>query len=163
MSMFQFDISHRTCLYASHSPSVMLNYYLREAQFACQSPNDRYSDLCHVDKAHLPHWSQDDPYTFYLAAYNHERINGRYATVLMISLPRELPREQQIDLIRDFTDAHLHDKPYIWALHDPLASDGGTQPHIHLVMSQRSIDGIERTEGQFFKRYNPQHHEQGGA
>lgn len=42
-------------------------------------------------------------------------------------------------------------------------SDGGEQPHAHLMFSERTMDGIEREPGQLFKRYNSKAPEKGGA
>ncbi|WP_010189232.1 MobA/MobL family protein, partial [Sphingomonas sp. PAMC 26605] len=51
-----------------------------------------------------------------------------------------------------------------WAIHTPLSSsDGGEQPHVHLMFSERQVDGIERGPDQYFKRANSKAPERGGA
>jgi hypothetical protein len=45
----------------------------------------------------------------------------------------------------------------------PTAADGGEQPHVHLMFSERQRDGIERDPEQYFKRYNAKAPEKGGA
>ena len=40
---------------------------------------------------------------------------------------------------------------------------GGENPHVHLVFSERANDEIERSAEQWFKRYNTQDPEKGGA
>ena len=49
--------------------------------------------------------------------------------------------------------------PYTLAIH----RGGGENPHCHLVISERSNDGLERTAETWFKRYNGKDPEQGGA
>ena len=41
--------------------------------------------------------------------------------------------------------------------------DGKEQPHAHIMFSERTRDGIERDPDQYFKRYNGQNPERGGA
>jgi len=41
--------------------------------------------------------------------------------------------------------------------------DGGDQCHVHVLWSARTLDGIDRSPATFFKRYNPEHPERGGA
>jgi len=52
---------------------------------------------------------------------------------------------------------------YTWAIHNKTALDGGEQPHVHLMYSERMNDGIERDPEQYFKRYNAKYPERGGA
>ena len=60
---------------------------------------------------------------------------------------------------KPFGDTH----PHVWAFHDPLAADGQRQPHVHVLWSSRTLDGIERSPEQFFRRYNRAHPDKGGA
>jgi hypothetical protein len=64
------------------------------------------------------------------------------------------------DFLREaFGDTH----PYVWAMHDPRAADGGRQPHVHVLWSARTLDNHERSPEQFFTRYNRAHPQRGGA
>ena len=49
--------------------------------------------------------------------------------------------------------------PYTLAVH----RGKGENPHAHLMISERSNDGIERSREQWFKRYNSKDPEKGGA
>ncbi len=49
--------------------------------------------------------------------------------------------------------------PYTLAIH----RGGGENPHVHLMFSERTNDGIERSAEQWFKRYNATAPERGGA
>ncbi len=120
-------------------------------------------DLIHAEAQNLPAWAGNDPRAFFVAAEKHERANGRIYTIWEMSLPRELTQEQQLETTRAFLGAHLGKHVYVWAMHESPASDGGTNPHVHVLFSHRTLDGIERGPEQFFRRYNPEHPEQGGA
>ena len=49
--------------------------------------------------------------------------------------------------------------PYTLAIH----AGEGTNPHCHLLISERTNDGLERSPEQWFRRYNAAEPEQGGA
>jgi Ti-type conjugative transfer relaxase TraA len=121
-------------------------------------------DFLTSESGNMPAWAQDDSLVFWKAADKYERENGRSYKELEVSLPRELTDEQQIELVREFTKNILGDKhAYTWAIHQPKAQDGELNPHVHLMFTERAYDGIERKKTQFFKRYNPNNPEIGGA
>lgn len=116
------------------------------------------------DSGNMPVWAQEKPLEFWKAADQNERANGRSYRELEISLPRELTAEQQQKLVRDFTHNVLGEShAYTWAIHEPKARDGELNAHVHLMFSERRIDGIERDQSQYFKRYNRANPELGGA
>ncbi|MDP4360974.1 MobA/MobL family protein, partial [Escherichia coli] len=79
-------------------------------------------------------------------------------------LPRELTDAQNIALVRSFVAQEIGDRhAYQWAIHSPRASDGLAQPHVHLMFSERQVDGIDRDEVTYFKRYNAKSPDRGGA
>ncbi|WP_171252928.1 MobA/MobL family protein, partial [Acinetobacter baumannii] len=120
-------------------------------------------DLENIKSGNLPNWAKDAAH-FWKSADKNERINGRIYTELEISLPRELNKEQREELVQEFVDKTLGKNfTYSYAIHSPLASDGEQNPHIHLMFSERKLDGIDRDEVQHFKRYNPTNPEKGGA
>ena len=81
-----------------------------------------------------------------------------------IALPRELEPTQRAELVRAFVRQEIGEHhAYQWAIHTPNAADGGEQPHVHLMFSERQCDGIERDPDQYFKRYNAKAPEKGGA
>lgn len=163
MPYVRFNLTHRIHTSGSKPPAVMLAYYLREGRCSPERNQERYGDLRHAEVANLPPFAHDDPYTFFQEAYTFERVNGRYASVLQIGLPRELSQEQQVALVHMFTKVHFSNKPHVWVLHEKVASDSGLQPHIHLIYSERSLDGIERDRVHFFKQFNRKWPERGGA
>lgn len=120
-------------------------------------------DLVWQQVGNLPAWAQGSASRFFEAAAAYERVNGRWGMALQAALPRELSREQQLALTHDFLQAHLPDKPYLVVMHEPRTATGETQPHIHVLFSERRMDSIARDAQQFFKRANPDHPERGGA
>ena len=92
------------------------------------------------------------------------RANGRLDTEIEIALPRELEPAQQLTVVREFVTVQVGDThPCTWALHNRPALDGGMNPHAHIMLSERTLDGIERDAHVFFRRANPEHPERGGA
>jgi Ti-type conjugative transfer relaxase TraA len=133
-------------------------YIGREGQYA-----DR-DDLQVAESGNLPRWAEHDPSAFWSAADCFERVNGRPFRELEISLPRELNSAQQVELVREFVSnvlGELH--AFTWAIHSPEASDGQDQPHVHLMFSERTRDGIERDPEHYFRRWNSKNPEFGGA
>jgi hypothetical protein len=133
------------------------NYLTREGQAGSRE------DLVHAEHGNLPEFAQGDAQRFWRAADLYGRINARVASEVLLTLPRELPRAQQVVAVREFVARHLPHYPYTWALHEARARDGGLQPHAHVQFSPRMLDGIERDAVRFFGRANSQHPERGGA
>ncbi|WP_262988076.1 MobA/MobL family protein, partial [Salmonella enterica] len=137
-------------------------YISREGKYANRL--ERGERLEATDHGNMPEWAKDNPQQFWLAADAYERKNGTSYREMEIALPRELDSEQREALVRDWTEQELGDKhAYQWAIHVPTAADGGEQPHVHLMFSERQRDGIERDPEQYFKRYNSRNPEAGGA
>lgn len=96
----------------------------------------------------------------------YERSNGRTCSSLIVALPKELNQQQRIELaeqfIVEFADRYCY--PFTCAIHNHAGAIGGQeQPHLHFMYSERHVDGIDRTEEQFFKRYNAKDLSKGGA
>ena len=117
-------------------------------------------------KAHgnMPKWAEKEPNYFWKMSDEHERKNGTSYREHVIALPRELSIEQRHELVKNWIEQEIGDKhAYQYAIHNPPALDGKDQPHVHLMFSERLIDGIERDPKQYFMRYNSKHPERGGA
>lgn len=117
-------------------------------------------------KAHgnMPKWAEKEPNYFWKISDEHERKNGTSYREHVIALPRELSIEQRHELVKNWIEQEIGDKhAYQYAIHNPPALDGKDQPHVHLMFSERLIDGIERDPKQYFMRYNSKHPERGGA
>lgn len=120
--------------------------------------------LVATETGNMPVWAVHDPLVFWMTADAFERANGTTYREMEIALPRELTADEQVALVRDFVRQEIGDRhAFQWAIHSPPAADGGTQPHAHLMFSERQVDGIERDPEQYFKRYNTKTPDRGGA
>jgi hypothetical protein len=130
-------------------------YNLRLGKYAKQE-DKRF----HGYSGNMPEWVGSDVRTFWAAADKFERSNGRTAREIEVALPSELSKDQQIRLAHEFTKSIVKDKhPYVLALHEGK----GSNPHAHLLFSERQLDGIPRDKTQFFARAHPTRAEKGGA
>lgn len=146
----------------SGKASPHAEYITRDGKYAQRL--EQGEKLEAAESGNMPYWAQHDPAAFWKAADLHERANGTVYREHEIALPRELTPEQRTELVRDWVRRELGERhAYTWAIHNKTALDGGEQPHVHLMYSERTNDGIERDPQQYFKRYNPKHPERGGA
>ena len=109
----------------------------------------------------MPSWAADDPRAYWSAADEHERANGRLFVQVECSLPKELNEAEQRKLAQGFAEELTGPErlPYTLAIH----KGGGENPHIHLMISERGLDGHDRDAEQWFKRANTKEPEKGGA
>lgn len=107
----------------------------------------------------MPGFGQEDSRKYWEAADIYERSNGRIFKEIEFALPRELNCEQQQALALDIASNICGDRlPYSLAGHS-----GKNNPHIHLMISERENDKLERSPDQWFKRYNRKSPGKGGA
>lgn len=123
---------------------------------------EKNTEIVFVQSKNMPSWVQE-PSEFWQASDEFERKNGSVYREHLLSLPRELTRNQNIQLINDWIEQHIKHQPLTLAYHETIARDGNIQPHCHLMFCERIDDGIERTKEQFFKRYNSKNPAKGGA
>ena len=120
-------------------------------------------DLEHRESENMPEWAKDDPRSYWEAADEHERANGSLYREIQFALPRELNEQERRELASGFarrlTEAER--LPYTLAIHRG-GPDGGN-PHAHLMVSERGLDGHERSPEQWFRRHNRKAPEKGGA
>lgn len=71
-----------------------------------------------------------------------KRKDGQPAFEVEVALPRELSREQCVELARSFALDQFVSKglPVDLNIHRPTASDGGEHPHAHLLISTRRFN-----------------------
>lgn len=64
---------------------------------------------------------------------------GQPAFEVEVALPRELSREQCVELVREFSNDMFVARgvPVDFAIHRPTASDGGEHPHAHILVGTR--------------------------
>jgi hypothetical protein len=140
-------------------------YISRTGPYASDSKKNALEDLKAAGCANMPSWAKADPTIFWDKSDQHERKNGTTYREAEFALPRELTLEQQIALVEDFIREQIGDRhAYQYGIHcPPAALEGGEQPHVHLMYSERVIDGIDRDPADYFKRYNAKNPERGGC
>ena len=133
-------------------------YIQRDAEYARGAQED---EAAYTESGHMPAWAEEEAAAYWQAADQYERQNGRLYKGVEFALPLALDPAQQQKLAVGFAH-HLTDAeqlPYTLAIHD----GNGTNPHCHLLLSERANDGLARSPEQWFKRYNAAHPELGGA
>ncbi len=94
-----------------------------------------------------------------------QKNRGQVYLEIEVALPRELNKAQRKRLVLEYIDLEIGDRhAYTWAIHlTSAAIEGGPQPHLHLMFSERLIDGIARDPGQYFCRFRPKNPSLGGC
>jgi hypothetical protein len=118
-------------------------------------------DVVFVIDVNMPSWARDGA-DFFDAADKMERANGRTYTEFEFAIPRGIT--DPVAYAREFASKTLgKNHPYRLAVHDKLASDGGRNVHVHLMFTERKLDGVERDLELFFLRANAKYPDRGGA
>ena len=103
-------------------------------------------DLIHSEIV-APHraqdWTRDREQLWNKAEASEKQKNSRSAINVNLVLPRELSDQQNIELVRDFIHKAYTSKGMVadFAIHKSKASDGGENPHAHILLSTRPLDG----------------------
>ena len=157
MAIFHLTVKTGSRL-GGQSARAKADYIEREGKYERQD-----DELAHRESENMPEWAEEDPRSYWEAADEHERVNGRLFREVEFALPRELNEGDQVELAREFasklTSAGGERLPYTLAVH----RGQGENPHAHLMISERANDGIKRSREQQFKRYNSKEPEKGGA
>jgi hypothetical protein len=136
-------------------------YIAREGK---HGKNQEKADLVALEHGNLPIWANDDPQYFFKMSDAGERVNGAAFRELVIALPAELTQEQRHELALECVKQQIGNKPFLVAIHSPIAALGDvSHDHMHAMWSDRIPDGIERPPEKFFNRYNSAKPELGGC
>jgi hypothetical protein len=142
MASFHFEIK------SGRSADDHADYIVR------QGFHSKREDLVASGHGNLPEWANESPKTLWKAAYREA----------IIALPTELTIEQNNALVDDLLSMLALGKPFQFAIHAPSSSlESESNPHVHLMTSDRMDDGIERSAERFFSRYNAKQPEKGGC
>ena len=138
------------------SAAAKADYIEREGRYE----QDR-EELEHRESEHMPEWAEQDPRSYWEAADEYERANGRLYREVQFALPKELSEGQRRELASGFAKRLTEGErlPYTLAIH----RGDGENPHAHLMFSERANNGIERSREQWFRRHNAKEPEKGGA
>ena len=138
------------------SAKAKSEYIEREGKYE----KDR-DELAYSESGNMPEWAGADPQKYWESADEHERANGSLFKEVEFALPVELDERQQRELASSFAADLTGEErlPYTMAIH----RGGGENPHVHLMISERGLDGHDRDAEQWFKRANKANPEKGGA
>jgi hypothetical protein len=91
-----------------------------------------------------PDWAHDPQQLWERAVRAETRCNAQEARIFEIALPRELPPELWDEAIRAMLAPFAEDGAILQVdIHVTPASDGGLNPHIHVIATLRRIEGNE--------------------
>lgn len=129
------------------------------AKFNYNSRNGKYSykeDFLYSANYNLPKFCNRDPQKFWEAVDFYERVGGTKYRKIEFSLPAELSDEENIELAEKYAKELLgQDYVYSLAIHKKESSKAGVYNiHCHIILSERKLDEIERSEDNFFKQPN---------
>jgi len=121
---------------------------------------EKFGEIGQSERGNLPEWAGGSAARFFAAADVYERANGSAYREFELALPRELNEGERLELVRGFVAQEIGERhAYVWAIHEPH----GENPHVHIMFSERTRDGIERGAEQYFRRANAKAPERGGC
>lgn len=134
-----------------------LAYITRQGCYAARG------DLVATGYGNMPEWAKDQPILLWKASDKYERKNGSTYRSYTVSLPNVLTIHQLVELAWEQARQLAGPKPFQFAVHIPLSSlEGVANPHVHIVICDRTPDGIDRSPELMFRRHNPDNPERGG-
>lgn len=118
--------------------------------------HDERSDITHdyrrrsgVEHAEIiapegaPAWVHDRQTLWNRVEASEKRKDAQVCRELRVMLPRELSRDERIALVRDYIGTTFVARGMVAdvAWHNKTASDGQEQPHAHVMLTMRPLDG----------------------
>jgi len=90
-----------------------------------------------------PPWMRDSEQLWNGVEEIEKRKDAQLFREIVLTLPRELDTAQRTNLARDFVQTRFVSQGMIAdiAIHNPPAADGGEQPHAHVMLTMRDIEG----------------------
>ena len=176
MATFHCEVSHGSRK-GGQSGAAKVEYIMRSGRYIGDA-----GEVIGACSGHLPGWSGGNPRTFFAAADEYERLNGRLFGQVLFAIPNTLSDRDALLLAYFYAEAVTDGRaPYALAVHrggvevadwetvsaaPQEADEGGLPPHNrhgHLVICERIDDGIERTAREWFRRANRKEPALGGA
>lgn len=105
-----------------------------------------FSEIMGPDGA--PEWATDRARLWNEVEATEKRKDAQLAREVELALPRELTPDQRLELVRSFVRSEFVSRGMVAdiAIHEPKASDGGQQPHAHVMLTTRTL-GPEGFQG----------------
>lgn len=163
--MFHMHVSYRS-RDGGRSCESARQYIAREGRFRKRGDTVRM-----VVSINMPDWAGDISANVYWAAAEgaHSRANARTALMVEFALPSGLSRGAQNTLAMRMAEAVSrlgmdgtplsHRLPVTFAIHE----GGGSNPHVHMLVSTSINDQVARPREQWFRRFQSKARERGGA
>jgi ATP-dependent exoDNAse (exonuclease V) alpha subunit len=126
---------------------------LRDDQY---SKTHDYTKKHHVLHAEIvtpngaPEWTKNREKLWNKVEAGEKRKDAQLAKEVILVLPRNLDHEQHKEVVRGWIADNVTKKGLIadYAIHEPDASDGGKNPHAHVMFTLRPLD----EKGEFGKK-----------
>ena len=90
-----------------------------------------------------PEWMKDREQLWNAVEAAEKRKDAQLAREVEVALPRELSREQRLELVREFAQKEFVERGMIAdiAVHNPRHPDGQERPHAHIMLTLRELTG----------------------
>lgn len=113
--------------------------------FSYKKPDVVHSAILAPDGA--PAWVFNRSELWNRVEMSETRVNSQPSREIEISIPRELSPEQRIALVHGFIRDEYVVRGMVAdiAIHAPLGADGVEQPHAHVMLTMRRLDGDTRS------------------
>ncbi|MGL5582587.1 MAG: MobA/MobL family protein [Cetobacterium sp.] len=142
-----------------------LEKYLYNAREGKYSVGERGEELVYKENFNLPTFAKDNASFFWECAENYtSKLENSYRKI-EFSLPHELSVEENIEIAKRLGEKLFKDE-YVYSLsiHNKRNTENTLDNiHCHIMFNEKVLDGIERSEEFFFKRYNHISPERGGS
>ena len=104
----------------------------------------RKSDVLHTEvrtPRSAPEWAKDRQTLWATVEATEKRKDAQLAREIEVSLPREMPFDEQRQLVQEFVQSECVDRGMIAdiCLHNPASSDQKSNPHAHILLTLRRI------------------------
>lgn len=96
-----------------------------------------------ITPQNAPEWMKDRQKLWNAVEAGEKRKDAQLAKEVVLVLPRNLDTEQQIKAVRSFINDNITSRNLVadFAIHSPDASDGGKNPHAHVMFTLRPVEG----------------------
>ena len=90
-----------------------------------------------------PAWTQERSRLWNRVEATERRKDSRLAQEVYVAIPREVLPERRVRAVREFVEETFVSKGMIadFAIHAPVATDGRKDPHVHIMLTTRPIEG----------------------
>lgn len=148
MAIYHF---HAKVLKRSQGHSAVAAAAYRSGQILHDERNDMVHDYHNrrgvvqsfiMAPSNAPEWMEDRQTLWAAVEAQEKRKDAQLAREVEVSLPRELDLQTNKELIQEFVGAVFVNDGMVAdiSIHNGLASDGGNQPHAHILLTMRDIE-----------------------